>query len=270
MPDLTLKLDLGPIQDQLQETKKAAEQALAQAAEDLAAMTYNKIAELAQARLRTSRQEYLNNLSYEKAGAGAWTVTLGAKAMWIEEGMDRHEMIADLLKNGRMAKDGSKYQIIPFPIKAPTATAPGAMAIRAAATLALRKARINMKKVEKNADGSPKIGTLHRLDVTGSPLKTTQGVYQGWGALGAVRQGPTGIPFLSGLSVQQRMVPQSNGLVQKTAMTFRVVSSKHMGTGRWVHPGVQAKKLMDEAFNWAQQEWTNTIKPGILEEVLGS
>lgn len=263
---MILNLNLGDLSAMHERVKALADEMLSRSAEDLAAMTYSKVVEIAQAKLHTSREEYLNALSYEPAGGGAWTVTLNRKAMWIEEGMPRHEMIDDLLKNAQTAKDGSRYKVIPFPIKGAARTAPAALPIRLAAMNALKRAKINMKEIEKEVDGRPKVGTLHRLNETGKPLKTTEGSYQGWGAIGQVRQGPTGTPFLKGLSVMQRQVMGSAGpMIQKTAMTFRVVSSKHKGTGRWTHPGVKAKKLMDEAYKWAEEEWDRVVKPEIMQ-----
>jgi len=262
-----LTLSLGDVFAQQERASALANELLSRSAEDLAAMAYSKVVELAQAQLKTTRQEYLNNLSYEQAGPTLWTVTLKARAMWIEEGMPRHEMIDDLLKNAKISKKGVRYKVIPFPIKGASQTAPAAMPIRLAAMGALRRAKINMKEIEREVDGRPKLGGLHKLDVMGSPIKTGPGAYQGWGAVGAVRSGATGIPMLQGLRVMQRMIGQSPPVIQRTAMTFRVVTSLHKGSGRWVHPGVQAKKLLDQAYTWAEHEWETTIKPEIMSAV---
>jgi hypothetical protein len=261
---MILNLNLGDISAMHERVKAIADAMLSQSAEDLAAMTYSKVVEIAQSKLRTSRQEYLNALSYEAAGGGAWTVTLDKKAMWIEEGMPRHEMIDDLLKNAMTSKKGTRYKVIPFPIKGAANTAPNALPIRLAAMNALKRANINMKQIEKEIDGRPKVGALHKLDVMDKPIKTSEGTYQGWGAIGQVRQGQTGTPFLQGMRVMQRQIGGASPMIQKTAMTFRVVSSSQKGSGKWVHPGVPAKKLMDEAYTWAEREWDQTIKPEIL------
>jgi hypothetical protein len=265
-----LHLDLGDIFAQQERAQALANELLARSAEDLAAMAYSKVVELAQSQLKTSRQEYLSNLSYEQAGPSLWTVTLNSKAMWIEEGMPRHEMVDDLLKNAKVSKKGVRYKVIPFPIKGAANTAPAAMPIRLAAMGALRRAKINMKDIERDVDGRAKIGGLHKLDVMTAPIKTAHGPHMGQGALGMVRQGLSGTPFLKGLSVQQRMIGNAPGNIQKTAMTFRVVTSLHKGSGRWVHPGVKAKKLMDQAFAWAENEWESVIKPEILSAIAES
>lgn len=260
-----IKLSLGDLADAQARTKAIADKLVARAAEDLAATTYNKIVELAQQRLHSTRDAYLQNLSYEPAGNG-WTVTLKENALWIEDGMPRHEMVDDLLKNGTMAKDGSRYRVIPMNVvKGPSQTPMGAMPVRAAAMSALRKAKINIREIEREVDNRPKIGVLHKLDIIDKPIKTAEGAYQGWGRTGNVRQGPTGIPFLAGVRVIQRQISTQGGLIQRTALTFRVVSSKHKGTGRWVHPGIKPKKLMEEAWAWAQREWDTKIKQELLD-----
>jgi hypothetical protein len=87
--------------------------------------------------------------------------------------------------------------------------------------------------------------------------------------MGAVRQGPTGIPLLKGVSIYQRKVMDKHGkaVTQKFAMTFRIVSSKMKGTGRWVHPGLEPRKFMDETFTWAVKEWETKMQPEILQQL---
>jgi hypothetical protein len=260
-----INLSLGDIRALNERLKAKADVLLERAVADLAAQTHAKLVELAASGLRTSRQTYIDALSYEETGRGAWTVTLDKNALWIEDGMPRHEMIDDLIRNNpRISnKTGARYKIIPFSIKGPSATAVAAMPIRQAAMKALRQAGINMKEVEKEVDGRVKQGTLHRLNVVSHPLKTAQGPHQGHGPMGSARQGMSGMPFLSGLTVQQRR--SMTGMMQKTAMTFRVVSSFHKGSGKWVHPGVKAHRFMDQAAKWAHDEWENKIKPEIFE-----
>jgi hypothetical protein len=62
----------------------------------------------------------------------------------------------------------------------------------------------------------------------------------------------------------QRQIGSAPPMVQRTAMTFRIVSSLMKGTGRWVHPGIKAVKLIDEAKDWADKEWETRVKPEIL------
>jgi hypothetical protein len=267
---LTVKLSIKPLVDATDRLKIKADVLLEHAVADLAAQTHAHIVEQAHLKLHSTRQKYVDALSYEQVSAGAWTVTLNNSAMWIEEGMPRHEMIDDLLKNGAQVskKTGARYRVIPLPIKGKTQTPASGQAIREAAMKALRAAKINMSAIEKEVDGRVKLGMLHKLDVTGDPLKTAEGAGQGHGPIGHVRQGMTGMPFLKGMRVMQRQVNSAPPVIQRTAMTFRVVSSLMKGTGRWVHPGIKAVNLMDEAKAWADKEFETRIKPEI-ESALG-
>jgi hypothetical protein len=163
---LTVKLNLGPLIHATDRLKIKADVLLEHAVADLAAQTHAHIVEQASNKLHSTRQKYVDALSYEQVHAGLWTVTLDNSAMWIEEGMPRHEMIDDLLKNGAQVskKTGARYRVIPLPIKGKTQTPTSGQAVRAAAMKALRSAKINMKDIEKEVDGRAKIGTLHKLD----------------------------------------------------------------------------------------------------------
>jgi hypothetical protein len=268
---LTVKLNLGPLINATDRLKIKVDVLLEHAVADLAAQTHAHIVEQASSKLHSTRQKYVDALSYEQVHAGLWTVTLDNSAMWIEEGMPRHEMIDDLLKNGSKfnSKTGARYRVIPLPIKGKTQTPASGQAIRVAAQKALRAAKINMRDIEKEVDGRAKIGTLHKLDETGNPIKTAEGAGQGHGPIGHVRQGMTGTPFLKGMRVIQRQISSAPPLVQRTAMTFRIVSSLMKGTGRWVHPGTKAVNLMDEAQTWAESEWENRVKPDIEAALYG-
>jgi len=133
----------------------------------------------------------------------------------------------------------------------------------------MQKRKIPFGKIEKDDQGKPKQGLLHSFSITDSPIKTHQGSGQGHGPIGSVRQGPTGIPFLKGVKVYQKEVVGKSGKksIQKQIMTFRIVSSKMKGTGRWFHPGVEAKHFMDEALDWAKKEFEKTMKDRISAEI---
>jgi hypothetical protein len=261
-----ISLNLGDLAAFRDRVKIKADVLLERAAEDLAAQAHAHIVEQASSKLRSTRSAYLEALSLEPTGKGAWVITLDKSAAWIEEGMPRHEMIDDLLKNGGRfsPKTGARYRIIPFPIRSKTQTPAAAQIIRQAAQDAIRKAGINMKQVEREVDGRVRQGSLHAISNINHPLRTGDGAYQGHGVHGQARQGMGGTPFLKGLRVMQRTVGSAPPMIQKTAMTFRVVSSLHKGTGRWIHPGIKAAKLIDDGADWASREWENKIRPELL------
>jgi hypothetical protein len=162
----------------------------------------------------------------------------------------------------------SRYRVIPFQHnKGPTQQTKTQNELKETIRTEMGKRGIPYGKLEMNADGTPKLGKLHSFDIKDKPLKTQNGVGQGWGEIGKPKVGATGIPFLQGVNVYQTKVKDKSGKesVQKQIMTFRIVSSKHKGTGRWVHPGFEPKKFLQEGYEWALKEWNDKILPQILE-----
>jgi hypothetical protein len=114
--------------------------------------------------------------------------------------------------------------------------------------------------------------------------------------VGRIAQGPTGIPLLSGVKVYQKKIKDKNGneKMGRFVMTFRVASSKQKdgpmpgettavwkkkqtdkdgntpGQQRWQHPGLEATNLMEEALEWAKQEWEKKIAPALMDRLVAS
>jgi hypothetical protein len=254
-----------------------AEKILQETAAALAAQTYGHAVELAQDTLHSSRDTYLQSLELKQIDENTWSVMLHPEAMWIEEGMSRHEMIDDLLfgKNGRTqvttAKDGmSQYKVIPFKVnKAPNASTAATRELQSILKKTFKEQNITYGKKEVDADGKPLTGTLHKLDILDKPLKTANGPGQGLGNIGDVKQGMSGIPWLKGVNVIQRQLRGGDGKIRtsRDIMTFRIVSTKQRGTGRWVHPGIEGKKIIDKTFAWASNQWNQEMKPQMIEEI---
>lgn len=254
------------LKDIKEKTEKAAQDAL----RDLSAQTHSHIVEQVQNKLHSSREKYLDSLHISQIDEDTWLINLDASAMWIEEGIEPgKEMIDDLLKSpkAKRAKDGSKYAVIPFEHnKKPTASTSAQKSLTDTIKEEFKRRKIPYGKVEVDGQGNPKKGLLHQFDITTSPIKTANVPGQGKGPIGSVMQGPTGIPFLKGIRVYQKDFKDASGKTktQKTIMTFRVVSSKHKGTGRWTHPGLDAKKFLDEAAEWAMKQFEDKIKDKLL------
>lgn len=141
----------------------------------------------------------------------------------------------------------SRYKVIPFDHgKSPSMNTPKAQEIVDQIKRELRAVNVPFKKIEYNADGSPRLGKLHTFNFPSErPSRAASH------------------PALSGLSIYQRKL--QSGKVKRDIMTFRVVSSKHAGS-KWMHPGLEAQNLMDEAFEWAMKTWDNEILPAIMEK----
>lgn len=273
-----------------------------QATELLATQTHAHIVEEANSKLRSRLRPFLQNLTFGEVGENVWAVTVLKGGMWVEEGLSQHEMIDDLLKskNAKTAKDGSRYTVVPFQHnKGPTYQSAGEAALLNTLKQALRKENIPYGKIERNEDGSPKKGLLHSLDIDTpnindarthlTPRPHMQDDLGRFAGPQAYRQrnsprptgqeGPGGRPFLWGVRVYQNALKGKDGeplfdkkgfeRVGRNIMTFRVASSKQKGTGAWMHPGLEGKKFLDEAYDWAIKEWETKIAPQLLGDILG-
>lgn len=273
---ITLNLDISQFITIADNLRPKVQKVMEEAARDLAIQTHAHIVEQATAKLKSRRDKYLAAMDIKPVGTDTWLITLDASAMWIEDGMEEHEMIDDLLKSKKTktSKDGSRYLSVPFkhnegPARQTQAQTDLTNTLRSE----LKKRNIPYGKLETGPDGQPKTGLLHSFDITKAPLKTHNGPGQGWGKIGSVRQGPTGIPFLQGVRVYQKQIKDEasgKSRVVKSIMTFRTVSSKMKGSGRWVHPGLEPQNIFDHAAEWALREWQQRIAPQIIEKLKAS
>jgi hypothetical protein len=250
-----IKIDMGSLLTLNESLKPKINAALKQAAESLSAQAYGHLLEQVQKNLHSTRSKYVDALSFKKVGASTWIINLDHSAMWIEDGMPEHEMLDNLLKSpkAKRAKDGSRYLVVPFQHnKGPTSQTQAAQDLTATIKRELKQRQIPYGKIETDEHGKPKLGLLHSFDITKKPVKTHDGPGQGHGPIGEVRQGTTGIPFLQSIRIYQKEV---KGKVKRGIMTFRVASSKHKGSGKWIHPGLEPRNFFDETANWALQQW---------------
>lgn len=270
---IKLNLDIAPLMNVGLKLDQATKQALKEAGRRLTNMTRAHIVEEANKKLHTRRQMFLDGLTTFQMADDVFVVNLDAKVRWIDDGMQPHNMIDDLLKSkkAKTAKDGSKYAVIPFSHKkGPTQQTPAQKTLLDTIKRELKQRKIDYGKTEKDEHGSPKLGLLHSFSVTSGPIKTANAPGQGKGPIGSVMQGPTGIPLLKGIRIYQREVkdPKSGKTsIRKDIMTFRVVSSKHKGQGRWDHPGTEAVRLMDEAYDWAKRTWEREVVPQMMTQL---
>lgn len=261
----------------LSEMKEKVSDAAKDALRDLSYQTHVHITEEVQAKLHSTREKYLDALKPPtQLEDDVWLIELDSKAMWIEEGIEpNHEMIDDMLKShkAKTAKDGSKYMVVPFEQnKKPSSITPAQKSLQDTIKSEFKNRNIPYGKVEKDAAGNAKKGLIHSFDIKNAPIKTSNLPGQGKGPVGSVMQGPTGIPLLKGIRVYQKEVamPDGSKKVQKAIMTFRVVSSKMKGTGRWVHPGLEPKRFFEEAADWALKHWEEKIKDKLIVSVASS
>lgn len=249
----SLTIDAQSIASEFDGFKEEVELALNEAVRSASAMTYAKVNELASERLKSTLSKYQRALSYQEVYPGLWTVELDESVMWLEEGREPGSMVDDLLKNNaKVSKDGKRYKSIPFEHSARA----GDMGNQAKELVRLLKKELSaraipFRKIERDASGSPRIGKLHTFNVPSSPKPTKM----------------ANTPALMGVSIYQKMTKR--GAVKRDILTFRTVTDDHKAEGKWFHPGLAPRKLMDEAFDWIEHEFETKILPETLSRFGG-
>src|SRR5690606_1751640 len=114
-----------------------------------------------------SRQPFMDSLGFEEISPGVWVISVDEDGLWIEEGIEPNKDMKPglLAKNFKTSKDGHRYKAIPFDYGIPPAQqTPSVQQAISYMKSQLRKEKIPFRKIEKNVDGSPKVGKLHELD----------------------------------------------------------------------------------------------------------
>ena len=234
----------------------------------LGAICHAHAIELAKERLHSRMQKYLDNLK-PKVEDDCYILELDQSVLWIEEGMEPHNMLDDLLSSpkAKRAKDGSTYLIVPFdksPGKGQTGTPAGQMDLVNTLKSEMKKKKIPWASVERDDQGRPKLGKLHTFNIENQPLKTKEGPNQGKGPLGAVKQGITVIPFLQGVNIYQH---EKEGKVTRSILTFRVASSKHRDQNRWEHPGLTPINIFPDTQQWGIEQVEKILLPDLMSRL---
>lgn len=284
-----LNIDVSDIEG-LFDFDEVAKDEMEAAAKQLTAATHAHIVEMAQQKLHTRRGTFIEALSYFQVDENTWVVNLDAKARWIDEGMDAHNMLEDLLKSksAKRAKDGSAYVVVPFQHnKEKSAMTPAQQTLLGTIKRELAKVGETPNKLSTDKEGNPKLGLVRSMDITKAPMSTpNRPIGRG---TGSVAKGPTGIPLLKGIRIYQKEITKKDGSkgVGRFVMTFRVASSKHKGEvgngttepwrikkgagvpqARWDHPGVSPTNLMEDGMRWAQDQWDSKIAPALLTKLV--
>lgn len=277
---LFVNIDMSDLAD-LGMIPAAEKKAVQEAAQNLAIMTKAKITDLAGQKLKSRRSMFVEGLKIQEVDANTYIISLDAKVRWIDDGLKPFNIAEKLLQGNKVKytkdKNGNikRYVVVPFehgPGKGPTNSTPAQQDLTSTIQKAMKNQNIPYGKLELGADGAPKIGKLHSFNIMDKPIKIHEGPGQGKGPIGAVRQGPTGIPFLQNVNVYQRGVfdKQGQAHVKKFIMTFRIAHEDHIAQGRWQHPGLPPMNIMQEGLEWAVREWEQNVAPHILGRVVAT
>lgn len=255
MPGLKLVIDVQSIAAQLKEYALEVEQDLNKAAADLAILTKEKVNELASTELKTTADNFNKNVGTEEVSPGIWVVFINEEVLWQEEdgivaGTDMKKALLsgeDPKHQIKTSKDGHKYRSIPFDHGKNTAAkaSPKAAELVGQIKAFLKANNVPYKKIEKNSDGSNRLGKLHQFDIPSDPPTDRAST-----------------SALKGLSIFQTKT--ESGGVRRDIMTFRTVSNGPASADKWIHPGYQPKKFLDRAAEWAEKEWSDKILPEIM------
>lgn len=302
MAKFDINVDVEGLANKVSKTKEVVEQKLLPAVERLSISTHAFIINKANSELNDFKRNFFlglgeygknkkdsdkapgvdssaKNVRWVKVSNNMWVVELDESVSWIEDGREPTSMATEdwLLKpsKSKVSKDGSLYRSIPFKItqggKAAKGTKPAyASLIKTAA----REQGINLKNIEKNEDGTPKIGVLHKIKI--------EGPEEGWEKFPNFHSRPRseeeaaasglkphgGIFHLKGAVVLQRVKPGKKPKVVKETVVFRTVSSKHKLENRWMYPEVKPLNAINAAYEYAKEQMDKIIR-SIEDELKG-
>lgn len=245
-----LGVDVSRFLDQIEGQAKNAMQILHR-------QVYGFVVEEAESSLKSRRNIYLQNLGMMNESDNLWVVYLKKPAAWIENGMEPHNMIENLVKGpkAKTAKDGSRYNVIPFQYnKKPQESSRAHLQIQNLVKQELKKMGLD-KPIMRN--GQPAVGRVATLQntLTGPGMPVSR----------------HGRPLLQGLTIYQRVVQTASGKqkVVRDIMTFRVASTKQIGTGLWDHPGLKGAKIFDKVAKKVDEAWSKMINDIVSNTPIG-
>lgn len=257
MADFNIIINADEVAGQIGQKAEDIKRKLKQSVQGLAGAAHAKVLELAGEKLRSLQSKYKDAVSFEQVDDSLWVVTLDASARWIEDGHGAWSMYDSLAKSSKAktSKEGNKYMAIPFEhSKKPSDQSVSAQRVTNHIRDFLKKEKVPYKKIEYNADGSPKLGLLHRFNTDKSP-----------GLLMKHPSSKAKSPLLQGLAIYQRT--DSEGKVKRDVMTFRMISEKTKGDGRWEYESRQGVDIFRQTHEWAKSAWENDILPALIESL---
>lgn len=285
---LKIKIDVEGLAKQCKAFALEAKQDLEAGVQKLAAQTHGHVMQKSQQELSPQLQlvfkgEFGDNVRLDTVSEGVHVVSIGGSAYWIEEGIPPNtDMKTDkwLFKNGsKVSKDGYQYKTISFKHSKRPAMQTGYEQMLTSKIRADLKSinRIRKKegqspipwtgKLETDANGSPRIGKLHEITLHGGKAKSSWG----YDPLYKMIVMQTAEKDKKGNVILNK---QGKPKVRRDFFTFRTAStnphpSENGGIApkdKFIHPGFEAKKFLDEAETWAITYWETQLLPEIISK----
>jgi hypothetical protein len=238
----------GNLEQDIDKIKNSIREDLRLTVKAMGSSTLKKAEELAQQHLSPKLATmYKAALKIEQLSEDTVIIELDEKAIWIEKGR-KAGFMEDLLKSGtKKAKDGSKYRIIPVgeSKRSSQPASVGENLVPEIKTFLQKKGiRTGKNNLELDDNGSPRLGKISTFNI--KDLKDKKQFSDN----------------ISRISVFQNKNPKTGG-VEKSITAFRVISEKHRGTGKWVHPGTPPVNILEKAFKWSEQLWETELFPAM-------
>lgn len=244
-----------------------------QEAKRIAVTTHAFIIAKAKSELNSFQQQaYLGkneeNLRYSKLGEGIYLIELDSEANFIEDGSPKRFMkwLLDNNPKAKTAKDGSRYAHIPFSHSKSSSTKnvnDSKSAFYDIISKRLKEENIDLNKIEKNSDGTPKLGIVHKINTNSiiasekNRLNFSNPRSQEMAAKIGLKP-HSGIHKLENLFITQRK--GKSGEIVKEAVTIRTISSKHEAEGRWYYPQIKPFKGMQTGYEFAKSQMEEAVK----------
>jgi hypothetical protein len=251
-----LKFDLSQLEKEFNFFKNINKQ-LSNAMDNLAGQAYEKAIELAQEKLKSRRDPFLNNLEFKKEGSGdraVYIIVLHDAGLWVEEGVEAHNMKDTHLK-------GKDKVVIPFNHnKMQSSMMPQKQQqLYKEVKSFLKKQKISMTKPINDNSGKPIISSPGAVKPAASFSKVPS----------SIKSKKSGESVLNRLNVYQHSTQGKDGKqkVSKTAMTFRTLS-KNSGDNEWNVPDLKAANILDEVYSWILENYEKILMEQLPDLIL--
>lgn len=267
----TIVLDLSNMTED--EARAAADAQINAAINKTATAFANRVkaeaTDLASKELKSTYETYEKALSIIPLGDNAWVVNLDDSATWIEDGTPERSGYDFLLNKERptstgkihTTKEGFKWRVIPFEhTKAPRNQTQSAKEITT-----LLKQELKKKGIPFKAPIATTMGVTY--DASGAPHAKEMpkyGLVDGFD-IDSPKKGKGKFPVLSGVRIYQSDL--GGGKTSRDIFTFRVISEKTKGDGRWQYKAQPPKNFLDRALTSVMDDF-NEVFADFLEEAI--
>jgi len=257
---------------------------------DLSQMTYSKAQEMASQKLHSTRQQYVDNLSFDQVDQNNWVITLNKDVAHIEEGYSSFDMIKAGLasgKNAKRSKEGFNYIHIPLEHKQGPASSQSPLhsnPVQSGQAFETTKGDLakDLKRL-KGVFGVGQMGTFNYpsgAPVLGQVWKMSKDAFTPTWTMKNVFGDQISTQITGGKAIHKNLVgltgiQYQDGKGVKTAyLTWRTVSEKtlnqwtqtkagkkgQMRQGTWIHPGYSGAKIFPELEQWAIDQLNRELK----------